>query len=612
MGFEQEISEYIWNTKYRYRLHEKNIDLTLEDTWLRVAKAISLGENRFARKTWSKRFFDIMSEGYFLPGGRIIAGAGTLHDVTLFNCFVMGKIEDSLDGIFKALHEGAMTLQQGGGVGYDFSSLRPKGLIAERTGNIASGPVVFMRIWDAMSSAMQSTGARRGAMMGTLRCDHPDILEFIEAKADSHELRQFNVSVLITDEFMRALRSNDYWSLVFPLETIEAQSRKSEIIMRRWSGSSEKVPCRVFSKIKARKLWEKIIRSAYSYAEPGVIFEDTVNNNNNLWYREWQSATNPCGEIPLPYYGACNLGSLNLTRFIRNPFSKQASFDWEKLEEVASIATRFLDNVIEVSRYPLPAQEAEAKETRRIGLGFTGLGDALVMLNVLYSSNEALRISRKIMRGIYHSSWKTSIDLAKEKSPFPAYTKKYYAQGRLIQRLPEHLRNALKRHGVRNSHHTAIAPTGTISILSNNVSNGIEPIFEAAYHRHVRTHTGEILDFLVEDFAYHLWKSKGHSGLPPAWIDAQHLLPMHHLNIQAALQPYVDNAISKTIYIPENFPFSKLKAIYEKAYELRLKGCTIFRPNPVTGSVLTTQSVEGEGGACCSFDERVIKKGSDK
>lgn len=601
--FEQEISEYIWNTKYRYRLRDTIIDHSLEESWARVAKAVASAENRFIRKNWESRFFESMADLYFLPGGRIIAGAGTQHDVTLFNCFVMGEIKDSLDGIFHALHEGASTLQKGGGIGYDFSTLRPRGLIAERTGNVASGPVTFMRIWDSMSAAMQSTGARRGAMMGTLRCDHPDIFEFIEAKAKAHELRQFNVSVLITDEFMRAVRANDYWSLVFPVQAIEEQSQNADIILRRWSGSSEKIPCRVFSKIKARKLWEKIIQSAYSYAEPGVIFEDTINKNNNLWYREWQSATNPCGEIPLPNYGACNLGSLNLTRFVRHPFMKQANIDWEKLEEIAYVATRFLDNVIDVSRYPLPAQEAEAKATRRIGLGITGLGDALVMMNILYSSNEALRLSRKIMRCVFHASWKASIDLAKEKKSFPAFEKKHYLQGHLIRRLPEHLQKSLMRYGVRNSHHTAIAPTGTISILANNVSNGLEPIFQAIYHRNVRTQKGEILNFSVEDFAYHLWKKSGNSGLPPAWIDAQHLLPIHHLNIQAALQPYVDNAISKTIYIPENFPFSKLKAIYEKAYELGLKGCTIFRPNPTTGSVLTTQSIEGEGGACCGEPE---------
>jgi ribonucleoside-diphosphate reductase alpha chain len=587
--FQQPISEYIWNTKYRYRWHGENIDYRLEDTWMRVAKAVAFAENRFARKPWQTRFFDIMNEGYFLPGGRIIAGAGTLHEVTLFNCFVMGKIDDSLDGIFDALKEGANTLQQGGGIGYDFSTLRPTGLLAERTGNIASGPISFMRIWDAMSSTMQSTGARRGAMMGTMRCDHPDILAFIEAKAKAHELRQFNVSILITDEFMRAVRENNFWSLVFPLESIEGQSVNAEIIMRRWSGSGEKIPCRVFAKIKARKLWEKIIQSAYSYAEPGVIFEDTVNKNNNLWYREWQSATNPCGEIPLPPYGACNLGSLNLTRYVQNPFHSRASFDWKKLEETAYIATRFLDNVIDVSHYPLPAQQAEALATRRIGLGITGLGDALVMLNMLYSSNDALRVARRMMRAIFHASWQASIDLAKEKKPFPAYVKKHYSQGRLIQRLPENLKNGLKRYGVRNSHHTAIAPTGTISILANNVSNGLEPIFQASYHRRVRTQTGESREFTVEDYAYHLWKGQGNSGFPPAWIDAQRLLPIHHLNIQAALQPYVDNAISKTIFIPENFPFSKLKAVYEKAYDLRLKGCTIFRPNSITGSVISTE-----------------------
>jgi ribonucleoside-diphosphate reductase alpha chain len=598
MHFEQPISKYIWDSKYRYRWQERVIDQDVEQTWQRVAKAVAKAEAPRDRSYWQQQFLSILDNFQFLPGGRILAGAGTRHQVTLFNCFVMGRIDDSLSGIFRALKEGALTLQQGGGIGFDFSTIRPKGLIAQRTGNVASGPVSFMRIWDAMSATMQSTGARRGAMMGTLRCDHPDIMHFIEAKADPAQLRQFNVSLLVTDEFMRAVKHNRQWELVFPLETIEDQVSNRDCIMRRWSGSSQKIPCVVLDKINARKLWEAIIKAAYQYAEPGVIFEDTVNKNNNLWYREWQSATNPCGEIPLPHYGACNLGSINLTQFISNAFTDHAKIDWPRLQNTALIATRFLDNVIDVSRYPLISQKREALATRRIGLGITGLADALVMLGLHYGSEQATRLARKIMRELYHATNQASIELAKEKHAFPEYNKSAYLQSPMIKRLPDTIKKQLTRHGMRNSHHTAIAPTGTISLLANNISNGLEPIFEAHFHRRVRTASGKSKNFSVHDYAFLHWRKHfdPHS-LPSNWVDAQQLKPIDHLNMQAALQPYVDNAISKTIYIPERFPFKQLKAVYQKAYQLKLKGCTIFRPNPITGSVIT----------CCECDERALK-----
>ncbi len=558
--FKQPISEYIWDIKYRYRQQDKIIDHTIEDTWQRVAKAASHAESKQERAAWQKQFYSILENFQFLPGGRILAGAGTQHDVTLFNCFVMPILEDSLHGIFDALKEAALTLQQGGGVGYDFSVLRPKGWMVTHTGAVASGPVSFMRIWNVMCSTMQSTGARRGAMMGVLRCDHPDIEAFIAAKRDPHELRHFNVSVLVSDAFMQAIEKNSEWALVFPDK-------------------------HVVRTVNARDLWEKIMRSAYDYAEPGVLFEDTINRKNNLWYRERISATNPCGEIPLPNYGACNLGAMNLTQFIINPFTDKSSIAWDKLKKSTEIATRFLDNIIDISRYPLKMQKQEAYATRRIGLGITGLADALLMLGVRYGSQESLKIASHIMRCISEATWHTSIELAKERDVFPLFQKEKYLEGEFVKQLPSDIQQDIAKHGVRHSHHNTIAPTGTISLLANNVSHGIEPIFSASYQRTVRSLQDELQHFTVKDFAVHQFKND--QALPEAWVDSQTLTPDDHLQIQAAVQPYIDNAISKTINIPEHYPYEKLHDVYAKAFVLGLKGCTIYRPNAITGSVLT-------------------------
>lgn len=569
--FNESIAEYVWDIKYRYRLKDKIEDNTILDTWTRVARTAASLEKK-DQIEWQKKFYSILENFQFLPGGRILAGAGTKHDVTLFNCFVMPIKEDSLQGIFDALKEGAYTLQQGGGVGYDFSTLRPHGFPVEHVGAIASGPVSFMRIWNAMCGTMLSTGARRGAMMGVLRCDHPDILEFIAAKADPKELRHFNVSVLVSNEFMQAVKNNSKWSLQFP---------KGHVV----------------SVLDARDLWEKIIKSAYDYAEPGVLFEDTINQLNNLWYREKISATNPCGEIPLPSYGACNLGAINLTQCIREPFQERASVDWQKLENITILATRFLDNIIDVSHYPLPMQKDEAIATRRIGLGMTGLGDALVMLNIRYGSDDSLNIASKIMKMIADTTWRTSIELAKERGVFPFFEKEKYLAGKFVKTLPEDIQKNIAQYGVRNSHHNTIAPAGTISLLANNISNGLEPIFSGEYERTVRSQEGELSTFQVTDYSLREWRQlKNDKSLPPAWVDSQSLTPEEHLDMQAAIQPYIDNAISKTINLPENFPFEKLNDVYTKAFQLGLKGCTIFRPNVVSGSVLRlTEPVD----RCC-------------
>lgn len=595
MALNEPISMIVWDNKYRYRRGGNIVDHTVDDTWRRVAKAMADVERRPERDVWRKNFYRILENFHFLPGGRILAGAGTRHQVTLFNCFVMNIASDSLKGIFAALEEGALTLQQGGGVGYDFSVLRPNGDIVKKTGIQASGPVSFMRIWDAMCSVLLSTGTRRGAMMGVLRCDHPDIEAFITAKENPHELRHFNVSVMVSDDFMAAVKNDAEWQLVFPAGS---ETHKDGVVYRQWGTAREPVPCRVYRTLRARDLWEKIIRSAYEYAEPGVLFGDTINRMNTLWYCERIAATNPCGEIPLPPYGACDLGAVNLTQFVTAPYTAGAAINWSALDETVSIATRFLDNVIEVSRYPLRTQRQQALATRRIGLGVTGLADMLVMMGITYGSPASLTLAREVMKRVADVTWQTSIELAAEKGVFPAYNEAYL-QGRFVEGLDASLRAALKKSGVRNSHHNTIAPTGTISLLANNVSNGIEPVFRAEYIRHMRMRKGEAVSFKVQDYAYHLWRRNHPEAgrLPPGWMDTETLPPHAHLNVQAAVQPHIDNAISKTINIPRQFPFEQLMDVYTRAYELGLKGCTVFRPNPVTGSVIEVPEEH-----CCQYD----------
>lgn len=561
------IAEMIWNVKYRYQIKGKFIDQSIEDTWRRVAKAVASAERSAERTHWQEKFYHLLENYRFLPGGRILAGAGTRHRVTLFNCFVMDIREDSLSGIFNALEECALTLQQGGGVGYDFSILRPKGALVKKTGLPSSGPVSFMRIWDTTCSILLSTGVRRGAMMGVMRCDHPDIIEFIEAKRDSQALRHFNVSVYVTDAFMQAVKQDEDWIL------------------------------RDGQRLRARDLWNKIIRSAYEYAEPGVLFGDTINRMNNLWYRETINATNPCGEIPLPPYGACDLGAINLTQFVIAPFTPRAHLDWIAIEDAVQLATRFLDNVIDISRYPLKAQRIQAQSTRRIGLGLTGLADVFVMLGLRYGEATSLALAGEIMRRIADVTWRASIELAREKGAFPYYASEYL-QGAFMQSLDASIQREVAKYGIRNSHHNTIAPTGTTSLLANNVSNGIEPVFCAEYKRHVRLSGEDIQTFQVRDYAYHLWRHLGHmDGLPPAWREVNALTPEEHLAVQGVMQQYVDNAISKTINLPQDYPFEKLADIYSHAYALGLKGCTIFRPNAVTGVVLESSE------ACCTQDQ---------
>ena len=558
------VSRGIWEMKYRFDPGGgEPPEQSIEDSWQRVAHAIAAAEAAEHRDHWEHAFRAILADFRFLPAGRILAGAGTGRQVTLFNCFVMGRIPDSLDGIFTQLKEAAVTLQQGGGIGHDFSTLRPKGAAVKSVGADASGPLSFMDVWDAMCRTIMSAGMRRGAMMATMRCDHPDIEDFIAAKRQAGRLRNFNLSVLVTDRFMEAVKAGEEWPLVF-----EGRTHRH---------------------VSAAGLWEQIIRATYDYAEPGVIFIDRVNAENNLAYCETIGCTNPCGEQPLPPYGACLLGSLNLTRFVTEPFSSRAELGEEALAGVAATAVRFLDNVINVSNYPLPQQRAEALAKRRIGLGVTGLADALAMCGLTYGTQEAADMARRWMRVIERAAYRASIGLARERGAFPLFDGEAFAMTGHAARLDEELRAEIAQHGVRNGLLTSIAPTGTISLLAGNVSSGIEPIFSLRYGRKVLQRDGTAREEQATDYAAALWwQLNGEEApLPPQFVTADTLTPKAHLMMQAAVQAHVDSSISKTINIPAEFPFAEFRSVYEDAFELGLKGCTTFRPNAVTGLVLS-------------------------
>jgi ribonucleoside-diphosphate reductase alpha chain len=586
------ISQHVWATKYRWAG-----EADIHATWRRVARAVASVE-RSDQEGWTERFAELLSGFGFLPGGRILAGAGTTRRTTLFNCFVMGVIDDTLEGIFEALKQGAQTMQSGGGVGYDFSTLRPQGSLARASGSIASGPVSFMRIWDAMCATMLSTGARRGAMMATLRCDHPDIELFVDAKRDPAALRHFNLSVQVTDEFMAAIETDAEWPLVFPLHGHPPEAAQ-RVLRRSWTGTPHPVDCGVVRVLRARDLWAHIIRAAYDSAEPGVLFVDQINRENNLHDREQISATNPCGEIPLPPFGACNLGSLNLAAFVIDPFEPGARLDYERLDAASRRAIRFLDNVIDLSIFPVPAQAVNARATRRIGLGITGLADALAMLGQRYDGWTARGLAEDVMRRICRAAYSASIDLATERGAFPSFESPAFLASRFVTRLPADLRDAIGRRGIRNSHLLAIAPAGTISLLAGNVSSGIEPIFAAESERRILEADGRYRVYQVEDFAWALWRSRFPRRAPPAsLLSAYEIDPRAHLEMQAALQPWVDNAISKTINVPASMPFDEFTGLYEMAHRRGLKGCTVFRPTALRGEVIAV-ALPQEPVHCC-------------
>ncbi len=561
------ISQQIWDLKYRFRTADgEPVDKTIEDTWSRVARA--LAEPESAPGLWAGRFQNLLTGFQFLPAGRILAGAGTGRSVTLFNCFVMGTIPDDIGGIFAHVREAALTLQQGGGIGFDFSTIRHKGARVHGVGADASGPLSFMDVWDSMCRTVMSAGARRGAMMATLACDHPDIEAFIDAKRDPERLRMFNLSVLISDDFMTAVRQDRPWPLRF-----------GGVVVR---------------EVRARALWKRIMQATHAYAEPGVIFIDRVNRANNLWYAEEIRATNPCGEQPLPPYGACLLGSINLAALVLEPFTERARLDLEQLEQLVPVAVRALDNVIDISRFPLPRQAEEAKAKRRIGLGVTGLADALILCRVRYGSERAVALTGQWLGAIRRAAYLASVALAVEKGPFPLFDAEKYLAGPAVRSLPADVQAAIGRSGIRNALLTSIAPTGTISLFAGNVSSGIEPVFAYSYSRLVLLPDGSRRQEEVADPACRLFRKMfgPEVPLPGYFVDARSLTPDEHLVMQAEAQRHIDSSISKTINCPEDMPFEEFAGVYQRAYDLGCKGCTTYRPNPVTGAVLTPHPEE--------------------
>jgi len=571
--FRTPIAEQMWDMKYRLKEYDGTpIDLTIHDTWERIANHLATAEHPSQRDYFAKEFYEALESFKFLPAGRINAGAGTGdRNVTLFNCFVMGTLDDSLAGIFDGLKEAVLTMQQGGGIGYDFSTLRPQGAEVKGVAADSSGPLSFMDVWDASCKTIMSAGTRRGAMMATMRCDHPDVEKFIEAKRDPLRLRMFNMSVLVTDEFMDAVKNNLKFDLKFD--------------------------GKVYKTVNAKSLWDRIMSSTYHYAEPGVIFIDRINALNNLNYIETIACTNPCGEQPLPPYGACLLGSINLVALLDPLYN----IDEDALVRTVATAVRMMDNVVDVSKFPLPEQEQEALNKRRIGLGVTGLADALALGGMVYGESEAVEWTERIMKLIAVTAYQASINLAKEKGAFPLFDADKYLATDNMKGMPSSIRDQIRVHGIRNALLTSIAPTGTISLYAGNVSSGIEPIFALSYERKVMQKDGSKITEVVEDYGVTKFKRDNPGkALPKSFVTAQTLEPMAHVKMQAAAQRWIDSSISKTINVPEDINFDDFKQVYMDAYDMGCKGCTTYRPNDVTGSVLTATE-EGqveEGGAC--------------
>ena len=568
MEFSNALAREIWEGKYRFNPADGGrADADVDDMIERVSRAVAEAEAPKLRKKWAGRFAEALTDFRFIPGGRILAGAGTKRRVTLFNCFVMGTIPDSLDGIFAHLGEAAKTMQQGGGVGMDFSTIRPKGSLVIGVASDASGPLSFMDCWDSMCRTVMSAGQRRGAMMGCLHIGHPDIEEFIDAKHDRARLRNFNLSVLVSDAFMDCLARKGEWQLTFD--------------------------GKVHRTVAATDLWERLMHSTYDTAEPGVIFIDRVNQQNNLNYCETIRASNPCGEQMLPPYGACLLGSINLAALVEDHFTKKAQIDDAALVKLVTTAVRFLDNVIDISLFPLPQQEAEAKAKRRIGLGITGLADALLFCGKVYGSDEAADLTRHWLGVIKRSAYRASAALAAEKGSFPAYAKKILKRPGLAS-LDSRTRKQISEHGLRNGCLTSIAPTGTTSLLAGNVSSGIEPVFAYSYNRRILNADGSAREEKVEDYAMQEWRKIRGDETPPAdlFVSAQNLVPSDHLKMLGAAQELIDSSISKTINCPEDIDFESFADVYLEGYRLGCKGMTTYRPNAITGAVLSVDSPE--------------------
>ena len=575
---EQPISIDVLLEKYA-----KGDEQTVDEVRRRVARGLAQVERAEVREVWEKRFYDAMVDG-FIPGGRVNSAAGTGIAATLINCFVqpvgdaISGTRDGVPSIYHALNQAAETMRRGGGVGYDFSPIRPKGALVHGTHSRASGPISYMRVFDKSCETLESAGARRGAQMGMMRCDHPDIEDFIHAKRDG-SLANFNMSVAVTDAFMRAVESDgevELWHAAEPFDKSAGRQRADGT----WT----------YRSAHARDLFDQIMQSTYSHAEPGVVFIDRVNEDNNLSYCETIAATNPCGEQPLPPYGCCCLGSINLTRFVNDPFSESAAFDWEKFRQVTQVSIRALDNVLDATLWPLAEQAQEAANKRRIGLGFTGLGNTLTMLGLRYDSAEARALAADVSRTMRDAAYGASAEYAREKGTFPLFdADKFLAEPHCASRLPKPLQAQIRAHGIRNSHLLSIAPTGTISLaFAGNASGGIEPTFSWTYIRKKRMPDGSKQEYIVEDYAYRLFRRMGgdESQLPAGFVTALEMSASDHMQMIAAVQPYVDAAISKTVNVPEDYPFEDFKSLYLAAWHAGLKGITTYRPNNVIGSVL--------------------------
>ncbi len=595
-AFTQTVSEWVWRS--RYRLGEPSIGAT----WDRVSRTLASVEITHVSE-WQKRFRAVLDGFSFLPGGRILANAGGEADAnpganldasadigghgTMFNCFVTAGPRDTIADIFRSLRESMITLGADGGIGSDFSGIVPRGLSVPHGGSVSPGTVAWLELWNSACGTATANRARGGAMMGTLRDDHPDIESFVDAKREPDALRHFNLSVLVSDEFMRAVQEGGPWQLVYPVRGRELLAN-AKTCMRRWAHGQRAELCEIVRVLPARKLWEHLLRAAYDTSEPGIIFIDHVRAQNNLNYCEELHTTNPCGEVPLPENGACNLGSLNLPQFVREPFTTSSHIDFAAIAATTVIAVRMLDNVYEASTFPLTKQASVARKSRRLGIGVAGLADAFVMLGLRYGSDASLDMAARCMATICNTAYQASSALARERGSFPSYVQDRYLAGAFIKTLPHDTLVAIGKHGIRNSHLIALAPAGGISLLANNVSSGIEPIFALTTSRRIPQSDGTIRNVRSEDYALQLFrKSHGEkTPLPDTFVEMKDVDPIKQIRMQACLQRYVDSAISKTITVNGDIGFNAFCDLYREAHSQKLKGCTVFRPNTTVGEAI--------------------------